>query len=157
MGESSGAVARWPFWRLSGGPAYLILVGCWALLDWGLGRFSDEAYRLSIRVSYAGPTVLFLFLLVRHWFRRAAYSRSETIARLAGCLLACACAIWAARTTDLAYTSMDDAPRGLLWSFNIVLAPLAGMVAILVARLVGWAASRAASRGKAADQTVQAR
>ncbi|HEY3451896.1 MAG TPA: hypothetical protein VGK67_36395 [Myxococcales bacterium] len=129
-------IARWPLWRLSGGWAYLLLFGSWLSLAWILSRASDTAYGMSIHVSWAGPTLLFAFLFARHWALRASYSRRELFARLIGCLVACGLAAWSAVETDLAYQAMDDAPRGLLWDFNIVVAPLVGMVATLLTRLV---------------------
>lgn len=121
--------------RISGGWAFLVLFGAWALL-WGSGARFDFAYLASVRVSFAGPTLLFAFLFLRHLARRDEMPRRELVARLVGSALGCAVCAWRAVETARAYQAMDDAPRGLLWAFNIVLAPLFGLGATFAARLL---------------------
>jgi len=141
MRRTIRAVARWWIWRLSGGWAFLILFGAWFGLSWILGPVSNTAYALSILVAFFGPTALFSFLFVRHWLLRDEAPRCEGLARRIGCIIACGVTTWLAVATALAYAGMNDAPRGLLWDFNIVTAPIIGMVAMQVTRYVVHAAS----------------
>jgi hypothetical protein len=115
------AMARWPIWKLSGGKAYVILIGVWFILSWVLGPMSDTVYWLSISVSFVGPTALFCFIFARHWI---------------GCIVAGAVTLWFAIETARAYASMNDAPRGLVWDFNMVIAPVVGGAVFLLTRAV---------------------
>ena len=130
------AISRWPIWRLSGGRAYLILLGMWFALGWLLAPVSDMAYGLSICVSFYGPTALFCFLFIRHWLLRSNYPPREGLARRIGCILGCGITTWFAIETALSYASMNDAPRGLVWDFNIAIAPLLGAGVLLLTRAV---------------------
>ena len=130
------AIPHWPVWRLSGGRAYLMLMGVWIMLNWGLGSVSNAAYSLSILTSCFGPTALFGFLGVRHWMLRSSYPAREGLARRIGCILASGVTGWLAIETVLSYESMNDAPRGLVWDFNVALAPLVGAGVLLLSQAV---------------------
>jgi hypothetical protein len=129
-------ISGWRIWRLSGGRAFLIMIACWFGLGWVLGPISNTAYRLSILLSFFGPTALFCFIFARHWFLRAESPKRDGLARRVGCIIACGITTWFAIETALSYASMDDAPRGLVWDFNVVIAPLFGAGALLLTRVV---------------------
>ncbi len=126
MKNVNEAIARWPIWKLSGGRAYLILIGVWFIMGWVLGPVSNRAYGLSIVVSFFGPTALFGFIFARHWFLRADSPVREGLARRIGCMVACGVTLCLAMGTALTYAGMNDAPRGIVWDFNMVIAPLLG-------------------------------
>jgi len=128
-------IAKWPIWKLSGGKAFLIMIGCWIGLAWILGPISDIAYGLSILVAFFGPTALFCFLFARHWLLRANYPQRDGLGRWIGCILACGVTTLLAIQTALSYARMNDAPRGLVWDVNVVVAPLLGAGALLLARI----------------------
>ena len=129
-----GMVSRWRIWKLSGGRAFLVLLACWTLFGWVLAPFSNTAYSISILLSFGGPTALFCFLFIRNWLLRHSFLPHEGLARRIGCILACGVTSWCAIASALSYVSMSDAHRGLVWDFNILVAPLFGMAALLVTR-----------------------
>jgi hypothetical protein len=136
MKNVTEAIAGWSIWKLSGGRAYLILIGVWFILSWIVGPMSDLVYGLSILVSFFGPTVLFCFIFVRHWFLRADSSVREARTRRIGCIVASGVTLWLAIETALSYAHMDDAPRGLVWDLNMVIAPVLGGGVFLLTRVV---------------------
>lgn len=126
-------VTQWRIWRLTGGRAYAIMLGVWFVLCWLLGPISGIAYGLSMLLAFFGPTALFGFLFVRHWLLKNEYSAREGLARRLGCIAACGVTSWMAIETDVSYANMSDAPRGMLWDFYIVIAPILGMAAMMIA------------------------
>lgn len=129
-------VSRWTVWKLSGTRVFLIMFGGWFVLGWVLGPVFDTAYVLSMFASLIGPTALFCFLFARHWFRRADYPGRESVARRLGCIIAGGVTAWFAMETAFSYLSMEDAPRGVVWDVNILIAPALGAISLILTRAV---------------------
>ena len=136
MKTMNEAIEHWPIWKLSGVQAYLILISIWFVLGWVIGPRSNMAYDLSIYVSFFGPTALFCFIFARHWFLRAKSPVREGLARRIGCIIAGGITTWFAVETALSYAHMNDAPRGLVWDLNIVIAPVVGSGVLMFIKTV---------------------
>ena len=127
-------ISKWRIWTLSGRWAFLIMFLTWFGLGWIFGPISNTAYALSILVAFIGPTAVFGFLFIRHWMLRAEYSDRDGLSRRLGCIVACGVTTWLAVETADLYNSMSDAPRGMVWDFNVCFSPLLGMAATLIVR-----------------------